>query len=78
MEGLRSLAGESVDIQPLDPGPLERYSMGPSTALSLWEGIKKDMKLDRGPCKLSFGIFIVIANMCRENSKRLHSRAGIQ
>lgn len=70
MEDLCSLAGELVEIQSLGPGPLERYSMGLLTCLSLWEGAKEDMKLDRRPCKSSYSdIFNAIVNMCRGKPK---------
>lgn len=51
MEDLRKLIDETgVDIAPLGPGSLKHFSMGPLTSRELWEGARRDMKLDRGPC----------------------------
>ncbi|OJJ86067.1 uncharacterized protein ASPGLDRAFT_65230 [Aspergillus glaucus CBS 516.65] len=50
MEDLRTLIDETgVDIAPLGPGSLKHFSLGPLTSRELWEGARRDMKLDRGP-----------------------------
>jgi hypothetical protein len=52
-EDLRSLVGQAEDIhtQDLETGVLERFAIGPLTTNELWRDARKDMKLDRGPCK---------------------------
>ena len=52
-EDLRSLVGESEGIhtETVGSGVLERFSIGPLTTNELWTGTRRDMNLDRGPCK---------------------------
>lgn len=52
-EDLRSLVGEAEDIhsQTVGSDVLERFSIGPLTTNELWSGPRRDMNLDRGPCK---------------------------
>lgn len=52
-EDLRSLVGEAEDIHTQSGGSdvLERFSLGPLTTNELWSGTRRDMNLDRGPCK---------------------------
>lgn len=50
---LRSLVGEAEDIHSnaVDDDALEQFSIGPLTTNELWNGTRRDMKLDRGPCE---------------------------
>ena len=52
-EDLLSLVGEAEEIHTQSGGPdvLERFSIGPLTTNELWNGTRRDMNLDRGPCK---------------------------
>lgn len=52
-EDLRSLVGEAEDIHThtVESDALKRFSIGPLTTNELWSGTRRDMKLDRGPCK---------------------------
>lgn len=51
VDDLRSLTEEAeVDIRPAGPGSLGSFLIGPLVSRELWEGGRKDMGLDRGPC----------------------------
>lgn len=52
-EDLRSLAGEAEDIyaHTIESDVFDRFCIGPLTINELWSGTRRDMKLDRGPCK---------------------------
>lgn len=49
-ENLRSLTGNADDIN-LDSTIFGRFSIGPLTTSELWNGTRKYMGLDRGPCE---------------------------
>ncbi|OGM39419.1 hypothetical protein ABOM_012117 [Aspergillus bombycis] len=50
-DDLRSLAGyaEDIKIESAATESLERFSIGPLTSSELWEGTRRNMRLDRGP-----------------------------
>ena len=50
---LRSLIDEAEDIHShhVDGDALEQFSIGPLTTNELWNGTRRNMKLDRGPCE---------------------------
>lgn len=50
-EDLRSLTGDAGDLN-IDSAPeaIRRFSIGPLTSAELWNGTRRDMELDRGPC----------------------------
>lgn len=53
-DDLRSLAGETEPIvmeKGSESQTLDKYSIGPLTSSELWEGSRKEMRLERGPCK---------------------------
>ena len=50
-DDLRALTGEAKDINTDSAEALERYSIGPLASNELWSGVRRDMTLDRGPCK---------------------------
>lgn len=60
-EDLRSLTGRQAgeisihhDADPdVAPKSLKHFSIGPLTTSELWNGVRADMKLDRGPCEYS-------------------------
>lgn len=64
-DDLRSLTGKSEDINvdSSDVESLSRFSIGPLTSAELWEDSRREMSLDRGPCKFS-GFFFFIPRLC--------------
>ena len=49
---LRSLIGDAEDIlSAVENDALKEFAIGPLTTNELWNGTRKNMKLDRGPCK---------------------------
>lgn len=50
---LRALTGvvEEIHATNASPEALEKFAVGPLTLNELWKGARRDMPLDRGPCK---------------------------
>lgn len=49
---LLSLTGDAkaLTVDSVAPEALEHFAIGPLTSAELWTGVRKDMRLDRGPC----------------------------
>lgn len=61
-DDLLSLIGEAKEIHTshVAPEALQRYSIGPLTSNELWRGVRRDMKLERGPCKETDHYFLLL------------------
>lgn len=63
-DDLSALIGEAKEIHTNSAGALERYSIGPLTSNELWSGAKRDMDLDRGPCKVTHYFIPLLVLIC--------------
>lgn len=65
-DDLRSLTGEAKEIRAahVTSEALERYSIGPLTSNELWKRIRRNMFLDRGPCKEIEQYILLLTLIC--------------